>query len=84
MITHVALMKDGKVYSLPRPNRHHDLIRHMVDVLGIPKPIYGTFGFLDHESTFILRRPAKTIARECGQLLPDEQGKAELYSEDIW
>ncbi len=26
MITHVAIRFQGKVYSLPAPNRHHDVI----------------------------------------------------------
>lgn len=31
MITHVAIKVNGTVYSLPAPNRHHDVIRLAIE-----------------------------------------------------
>ena len=74
---------DGKVHSVPKPGRHHDVIALMV-ALGYDKPIRGEQGFLTNTGLFVRRVPAKNIAREAGQLLDTEMGHRRLYSEDVW
>lgn len=83
MITHVAIKKDGKVYSLPKPNRHHNVIQHMARVLKMPTPITGEQGFVDDKGRFLGREDGRAHALKIGQvektLEPDL-----LYSEDLW
>lgn len=83
-ITGVAIMYAGKLYSLLKPNRHHDVIR------SIPGGVKGPDkqGFVLDDGTFIGRREAMVIAKANGQLKRREgeqfyQGP-ELYSEDVW
>lgn len=77
------LNTDGKVFTIPRPGRHHDVIRLMVQA-GCPKPITGTQGFLASDGKFVEREPAKVIAQQAGQLLPRASNSTELFSEDMW
>jgi len=83
IITHVAIAYKGKIYSLPAPNRHHNLIR-MMGGMGGPHEE----GFLDDKGRFFGRIAAMELAKDSGQLRrrPGEkyyQGPA-LYSEDLW
>lgn len=41
MITHVAIIKNGTTYSLPKPNRHNHVIAMMVNVVGLKPPCSG-------------------------------------------
>lgn len=85
MITHVAIKREGIIYSLPRPARHHDVIRHMVDEHGVPPPIGSEQGFLDDSGTFLNRMQAGQHALMCGQIEKLKcLMKDELYSEDLW
>lgn len=88
MITHVAIRFQGKVYSLPPPNRHHDVIRLIVNETGVKyvDARDDDQGFLDEVGNFCRRKPALRIATECGQLKPGALGPklGELYSEDVW
>ena len=54
--------RDGEVYALPAPARHHDIISYMVNVAGLPKPIRGEQGFIDHKIGFVNLTQAKDIA----------------------
>lgn len=83
-IVGVAIVYAGKMYSLPKPNRHHDVIRT------IPGGVAGpdTQGFILNDGTFIGRRGAYYLAADNGQL-KRKPGKEfyqgdELYSEDLW
>lgn len=88
MITHVAIRFQGKVYSLPPPNRHHDVIRLIVEQTGAKYvDAHGDDqGFLASDGLYWRREDALRIARECGQLKPGGLGErlGELYSEDVW
>lgn len=84
IITGVAVMYAGRLYTLPRPNRHHDVIR------SIPGGVKGPDkqGFVLEDGTFLGRREAMALAESNGQLrrIPGKefyQGP-ELYSEDLW
>lgn len=86
MIKGVAIIsdEDGKMYTLPEPNRHHHVI-HMMAKSGLKTPIKGTQGFYDETDTFLSRRAAVRSATISGQLNRDPQwGAHGLFSEDIW
>lgn len=80
MITHVAIRYEGKIHSLPRPARHHDVIRK---IGGISGP--DVQGFLTESGVFLNRREALFYALEHGQIQhPSEVRSCALYSEDLW
>lgn len=79
-----AAIKDGAVIcTLPRPSRHHDIIKAMVKS-GRPTPIDGAQGFLTSEGNFLNRADAMTVARDAGQVKRGQETKRELFSEDVW
>ena len=85
MITHVAIKSkvNGKVFSLPCPKRHHDVISLMVKARE-PTPI-STLGqgFLDDQGNFMDRLQAGTYAVACRQIAR-LKWPPYLYSEDLW
>lgn len=85
-ITHVAIRFRGTTYSLPAPNRHHDVIRHIAETTGAPTvDAHGTDqGFLDSFGNYRTRRQAKLVATHANQLLVRSGNLSELYSEDVW
>lgn len=84
MITGVAIKKDGVVYSLPKPNRHHDVIKMMTEEYKLTPPNSGEQGFIDNFGDFYLRKPAKLIAILNNQLLTTARDNDMLFSEDLW
>lgn len=86
-IAAAAIMKDGEVYSLPPPARHHDVLRHMV-TLGLQQTSGDEQGFLTECGEFVRRKPALMIAEHAGQLNrkqgPGTYQGPELFSEDVW
>ena len=90
-ITGVAVIDEtGKVWSLPKPNRHHNVI-HLIDQNG--HKARGEQGFIA-DGKFIDRKTAKTYASQNGQELNNEQyfavhnrekvNRDYLFSEDLW
>lgn len=77
---------DGKVYQVPAPGRHHDVIRHMIHEKGHKKPVCGIQGFVLSNGEFIEREAAKIIANMAGQVIPNQPhgNQKSLYSEDLW
>lgn len=91
-ITHVALRwTDPKgqvrVFNLPPPNRHHDIIRLIVNA-GLAEYVdaHGDDqGFLDSDGKYLTRGEAYVVAKEAGQLRADRPNwNDELYSENLW
>lgn len=79
-ITHVAIRYAGKTYSLPKPNRHHHVIRM---IGGISGP--DIQGFLDDSGVFLNRADALEVALRAGQVLDIDNVRAgRLFSEDLW
>jgi hypothetical protein len=72
---------DGTIISIPRPARHHDVIRLMVQ-LKYPRPIKGEQGFLTNAGEFVNRIEAKDIAFSSGQITSSIAFT--LTSEDLW
>jgi hypothetical protein len=86
-ITHVALRIGGTVYALPAPNRHHHVIRWLVDEKGFATvEAHGDDqGFVDSLGNYLTRAQAYRVAQAAGQLRPDRPNwNDELYSENLW
>jgi len=74
---------DGKVISVDRPGRHHDVIRIMVEK-GYPKPIKGEQGFVLSNGVFARRRASYVVAKRADQIIRSEVNPNYLTSEDVW
>lgn len=83
MIIGVAIRHEADVFCLAQPNRHHDVIRHMVDDRNISPPISGEQGFFNEEGDFITREEARDIAIKNGQCKTPRHSRL-LFSEDLW
>lgn len=86
MIVAAAVKRDGQVYSLPRPARHHDVLRS----LGRGNRPGDVQGFVDEVGAFLTRLQAYQVACDRRQLLRPElhprvaaPGRL-LFSEDVW
>lgn len=86
-LTHVAIRFRGKVWSLPAPNRHHDVIRMIVRETGADTVDSRNEdqGFLDENGTYLNRKQALVSAQLFDQIKPDATIRLEmLFSEDVW
>jgi len=83
----MAAIRDinGKVWSVPRPGRHHHVIRLMRES-GYTGPVNGPDmqGFVLSNGQFCRRIPAMRIAKKAGQLLGGKSIASVLTSEDLW
>ena len=92
-----AIQFEGKVWTVPRPGRHHDVIRHIIDSTPGLQTVGGRQGFIagqgGDQGRFVDRREARKIAEAAGQLIAgrrDNDGVPyvaqddQLYSEDVW
>lgn len=87
-----AILFDGVVYTVPRPGRHHDVMRHMWtqwgDKPGEERFIRGeTQGFVTSTGRFVGRSKALRIVKAAGQPQIDHPALnvgGRLYSEDLW
>jgi hypothetical protein len=86
MLTHVAIRFQGKVWALPAPNRHHHVIRHIVEQTEVDHvdAREDDQGFLDENGTY--RRSAALFhALKHGQVKDPKQDRCGmLFSEDLW
>lgn len=83
----IRVESTGVVYAIPRPGRHHNVIR-MVAAAGHELPINEgspayTFGFVSNAGLFLDRAEAEAVAREHGQLARPNIG-GPMTSEDLW
>lgn len=78
-----AIALNDKVYWLPRPYRHHNVlhaIHHHFGEVGEHKQ-----GFMTSTIRYLDRSAALMLAKNNGQLLPDEPVHAgQLFSENLW
>lgn len=82
----VAVKHGDLVIGLPKPKRHHHVLNHMVNVLGIKPPVghqqeYGQ-GFYLADGTYLNRLQAHAYAHDIGQITVTDH--PELFSEDLW
>lgn len=89
-IVAAAIKENGVVCFVPRPGRHHNVIREMA-AAGVPIPIVGVQGFITSDGLFVDRVTANRIAVIAEQTLPTpcngipfETVGRDLYSEDLW
>lgn len=75
--------QDGTVFQLPRPARHHNIIRMMSDQ-GRSKRDMHDQGFVLSDGTYADRIKAKKIAVAANQLLERASKLNELFSECVW
>lgn len=79
------LTEDGRVFSLPRPARHHDVIRHMTqEGVTAAEIARSEQGFTTDTMPFVRRLPAMRIARKANQLIKAPIHPQLLFSEDLW
>lgn len=85
-ITQVAIKFGGDMFALPAPNRHHDVIRLIVESKGIERaqPLKEDQGFLDEKGNFLSRTDAFVNAFVNEQIKGDPIIPGTLYSEDLW
>lgn len=83
MIVAAAIQRNGLVFTLPQPARHHDII-HAMGEAGLAAPINGAQGFLTSNGNFVDRELAGRIARMMGQIKRLRFHERELFSEDLW
>lgn len=85
MIVGVAIRSTrGVVFSLPQPNRHHDVIRAIVERTKKHVPYTWKQGFVDEDDKFYTRNQASRHAKKCGQISDNRFHRTELFSEDLW
>lgn len=82
-IVGVAIIHKDVVYSLPKPNRHHNVIQLIIHKLGIKHAYCREQGFIKENGDYIDRIEGAKLALENGQtkklIAPPN-----LYSEDLW
>lgn len=70
--------KQGIIWALPAPCRHHDILKHL------PDEHTAEQGFLLSDGIFVDRVTAKSYAMMNQQILEGRGQFRELFSEDIW
>ncbi len=81
----VAINQNDKIYTLPPPARHPDLMKYMVMELQCQMPVRGEQGFVLSDSSFATRERAAEVALTAGQcVMPLFYHGKELHSEDLW
>lgn len=86
-ITHVAIRFNGVIYSLPAPNRHHNVISHIVETTNaLAVDAYDEDeGFLDEDGRYLNRKQALVNAMEHDQVKDVNNIRCgQLFSEDVW
>lgn len=87
-VKQAAIVRDGQIWTLPRPARHHNIIWAMNDVDGVKDGkiirAHGIRGFIDEEGNFMTRVEAAIRAEECKQLTKPLDAPPNLFSEDLW
>jgi hypothetical protein len=80
----VAIMIGNDIYSLPRPNRHDNVVHWVSDMLGDAWQDPEVQGFLTNKGDFVDRKQAFVIATAAGQLTSPLNRGDELFSEEMW
>ena len=84
-IVAAAVFGGGVIWSLPAPNRHHNVLWEM-DRVGVDAILHGgpdAQGFVTSKGRFVTRDEAAEIAISAGQI-NSLQWPPYLYSEDLW
>lgn len=79
-----AILHDDRIYTLPPPARHHNIIRMMSEEHGLGPECMHEQGFLLNNGYYCRRTPARVIAENAGQLIRKPEHFKLLFSEDLW
>lgn len=86
MLTGVAIRFQGKIWTLPKPNRHHDVIRLIIAETGVTHVDVDhqwDQGFVDETGRYYHRKAAWVHAELNDQLIRKPTGNV-FTSEDVW
>jgi hypothetical protein len=89
-ITHVAIWHNDKLWSLPAPAHHADVVALIVNSIPIGNPNAhladpDVQGFLDSDGTFLTRCQSLIVALKAKQVLdPANISGIRLYARDMW
>lgn len=89
MITHVAIRWDGRIWSLPRPYRHHHVIETISRLTGAKyidcRDDNQDQGFLDDTGRYVNRVDGLAEALKNKQVKDENDIRhGMLFSEDLW
>lgn len=85
-IVGVAAKAYGKLYQLPKPNRHH----HLLDIMYKEKNeafqvAADEEGFITSTGRYVNREEGLVIAEKANQVIAERHRPgSELYSESVW
>jgi len=82
-IVSVAFRRNDLVISLPQPNRHGDVIKHMVQNLNYEHTHDFEQGFTTSSRRYVNRIEGAEIAIRSGQITK-LNWPPNLFSEDLW
>jgi hypothetical protein len=84
-IERAAILHRGQVYSLPKPYRHHNVIREMAS-FGFGQDAMWDQGFVTSAGRYVSRDMAVVLAAIAGQITFPKRTNPqdELFSEDLW
>lgn len=76
---------DGKVWSVPRPGRHYNVIQLMRES-GYQGPVNGPDqqGFILSNGNFCRRKAAMRVAENVNQIIGGKPIGSVLTTEDLW
>jgi hypothetical protein len=82
----VAISHQEKIWTLPAPNRHSDVIVLIINELGRGVSSRSTQGFYDNHGVFLNRVDALAVAISANQLICriEDIRSGQLFSEDLW
>ena len=83
IVDRAAVVLDGEVWHLPRPARHHHILRALDNVLPGRAIEAHEQGFVTSHGRYIGREEAAQIAMVTGQV-SKLMAPPDLYSEDLW
>lgn len=84
-IERAAIFYNDTIYSVPRPGRHHTVIKMMYDD-GFPTEAMAlkNQGFVTSAGRFVDRYEGARVARAAGQIIREPTPPDMLTSEDVW
>jgi len=83
IIDAAAIRIGDSVYTVPRPGRHHDVLKAMPEDIAVASHLDDQ-GFVTSTGRFVDRAKAALIARAAGQLIREPTPADTLTSEDVW
>ena len=85
-IVGVACKAYGKLYQLPKPNRHHNLLDIIFAEQGGETQVASDEdGFITSTGRYVNREDGLLIAQAANQIINERHVRGtELYSESVW